>query len=104
LRRRWTCRLPLARPRHNAANDRRHGSTQLWFRRRIEIRFGPPLSTAGLRGRAERGDLELRLRAALEALLPAGEPILPRRRPLSFLTDLLNGEEDIRRRGSQSRR
>ena len=80
------------------------GSTQLWFRRRIEIRFGPPLSTAGLRGRAERGDLELRLRAALEALLPAGEPILPRRRPLSFLTDLLNGEEDIRRRGSQSRR
>ena len=80
------------------------GSTQLWLRRSIEIRFGPPLSTAGLRGRAERDDLELRLRAALEDLLPAAEPVLPRWRPLSFLTDLLNGEEDIRRRGAQPRR
>jgi len=33
-------------------------------------------------------------------LLPKEEPHLPRRRPLSFLTDLLNGADDVARRRS----
>ena len=37
------------------------------------------------------------------ALLPDSEPRLPRRRPLSFLTDLLNGAEDVARRRSGGR-
>jgi len=74
------------------------GSTQLWFRRRIEVHFGPPIVTADVRGRAGREELESRIRAAVQALLPAAEPRLPRRRPLAFLTDLLNGADDIARR------
>ena len=74
------------------------GSTQLWFRRRIEIRFGPPLQTAGVHGRDGRAALDARLREALAALLPRDEPRLPRRRPLRFLTDLLNGADDVARR------
>lgn len=74
------------------------GSSHLWFRRRIEIRFGPPLQTDGARGRAAREELEARIRNAVAALLPPTEPALPRRRPLSFLTDLLNGADDLARR------
>jgi 1-acyl-sn-glycerol-3-phosphate acyltransferase len=74
------------------------GSTSLWFRRRIVIRFGPPLPTAGMRGRQARAELEAHLRDALAALLPDREPRLPRRRPLSALTDLLNGADDVARR------
>jgi 1-acyl-sn-glycerol-3-phosphate acyltransferase len=74
------------------------GSTTLWFRKRLVIRFGEPLPTAGLRGRQARETLEAQLRDALMALLPSSEPRLPRRRPLAFLTDLLNGAEDIARR------
>ncbi len=74
------------------------GSTDLWFRRRIDVRFGPPLATDGVRGREAREDLEQRMRSALVALLPEREPSLPRRRPLAFLTDLLNGPDDVARR------
>jgi 1-acyl-sn-glycerol-3-phosphate acyltransferase len=74
------------------------GSTTLWFRKRLTVRFGEPLPTAGLRGRQAREKLDARMRAALLALLPESEPRLPRRRPLAFLTDLLNGAEDIARR------
>lgn len=73
-------------------------STQLWFRRRVEVRFGPPISTADSRGRDAREALEARIRDALADLLPETEPRIPRRRPLAFLTDLLNGEDDIVRR------
>ena len=43
------------------------------------------------------------MRDALIALLPTSEPRLPRRRPLAFLTDLLNGPEDVARRPSSDR-
>ena len=74
------------------------GSTDLWFRKRIEIRFGPPVPADGVRGHAARADLEARVRNAVAALLPSREPPVPHRRPLGFLTDLLNGAEDIERR------
>ena len=74
------------------------GSTRLWFRRRVDVRFGPPVETAAVRGREARDELENRIRDAVAELLPATEPRLPRRRPLTFLTDLLNGADDIARR------
>lgn len=77
------------------------GSTRLWFRKRIEIRFGAPIPTEGARGRQARAALESRLRAAVADLLPTEEPRTPRRRPLEWmLTDLLNGVEDAERRRS----
>jgi 1-acyl-sn-glycerol-3-phosphate acyltransferase len=78
------------------------GSTDLWFRKRVEVRFGPPLQTDAVRGREARAELDGRLRAAIAALLPDAEPRLPRRRPLRFLTDLLNGADDIARRRNSS--
>ena len=75
-------------------------STDLWFRRRIEIRFGPPIPAADVRGRDAREALEARIRDAIVELLPATEPRLPHGRPLGFLTDLLNGADDIARRRS----
>jgi 1-acyl-sn-glycerol-3-phosphate acyltransferase len=80
------------------------GSSRLWFRRRIEIRFGPPIDTAEVRGREGRADLESRIRDAVVALLPAAEPRLPRNRPLGFLTDLLNGADDVARRNEEAGR
>jgi 1-acyl-sn-glycerol-3-phosphate acyltransferase len=78
------------------------GSTHLWFRRRVVVRFGAPVATADLpRGRGARDELEQRIRDALAALLPAAEPKLPRRRPLAFLSDLLTGEEDVARRRAE---
>lgn len=78
------------------------GSTHLWFRRRVEVRFGPPIATADARGRAEREALEARVRAAMAALLPSAEPALPRFRPLAFIGDLLTGRDslDERRNGA----
>jgi 1-acyl-sn-glycerol-3-phosphate acyltransferase len=77
------------------------GSTDLWFRKRVDVRFGPPLATESIRGREARADLEQRIRAGVEALLPATEPRMPRRRPLAFLNDLLNGADDIARRAER---
>jgi 1-acyl-sn-glycerol-3-phosphate acyltransferase len=74
------------------------GSTDLWFRKRVEVRFGPPIATESVRGREARADLDDRIRAAIRELLPEAEPRLPRRRPLAFLSDLLNGADDIARR------
>jgi 1-acyl-sn-glycerol-3-phosphate acyltransferase len=80
------------------------GSTDLWFRKRIEVRFGPPISTDAARGRDERHALESRIRGAVTALLPPDEPRLPRRRPLGgLLTDLFNGADDIARRRDATR-
>ena len=76
------------------------GSTTLWFRKRLVVRFAEPLATAGLRGRQGRETLDAQMRTALLALLPETEPRLARRRPLAFLTDLLNGADDIARRAS----
>jgi 1-acyl-sn-glycerol-3-phosphate acyltransferase len=77
------------------------GSTYLWFRRRVVIRFGTPIPTAGVHGRVGRAELEKRVRAELAALLPRAEPRLPRRRPLVFLGDLLSGSEDLARRRTE---
>jgi 1-acyl-sn-glycerol-3-phosphate acyltransferase len=77
------------------------GSTDLWFRRRVEIRFGPVIRTDAVRGRAARAELDARIREAVAALIPAEEPRLPRWRPLGFLTDLLNGADDIARRDAE---
>jgi 1-acyl-sn-glycerol-3-phosphate acyltransferase len=78
------------------------GSTGLWLRKRIEIRFGAPIDTGGARGREARADLDSRIRSAVKGLLPDLEPPLPRRAPLAgFLTDVLNGSEDIARRVSE---
>ncbi len=73
------------------------GSTELWFRKRVTVRFGDPLSTQGLRGAAGRAQLEGQLRGAMVALLPAAEPRLPRRRPMPWLGELFDGEEDRER-------
>jgi 1-acyl-sn-glycerol-3-phosphate acyltransferase len=80
------------------------GSSRLWLRRRIEIRFGETIRTSGARGRLQREELEERVRSALLMLLPTQEPRLPGRRPLSFLTDLLNGADDIARREAEAGR
>ena len=74
------------------------GSTDLWFRKRIEVRFGPAIRTDAVRGREARAALDLEVRAVIQALLPRDEPPLSARRPLAFLTDLLNGPDDIARR------
>jgi len=75
------------------------GTTHLWFGKRITVRFGEPIATLGVRGAAARGELTERVRAAMAEMLPEHEPGPPGRRPLrAFLTDLLNGPDDIRRR------
>jgi 1-acyl-sn-glycerol-3-phosphate acyltransferase len=77
------------------------GSTFLWFRRRVVVRFGEPIPTAGIRDRAAREALEQQVRAAMQELLPETEPWLPRRRPLQFLGDLLTGPDDLARRRAE---
>lgn len=77
------------------------GSTDLWFRKRVEVRFGQPIPTGAVRGREARAELDGRIRDAVQALLPAAEPRLPRRRPLAFLSDLLNGADDVARRADR---
>jgi 1-acyl-sn-glycerol-3-phosphate acyltransferase len=77
------------------------GSTFLWFRKRVEVRFGEPISTAEARGREGRAELDSQVRAAMAALLPDREPRLPRRRPLRFLGDLLTGADDLARRRAE---
>jgi 1-acyl-sn-glycerol-3-phosphate acyltransferase len=74
------------------------GSTYLWFRRRVEIRFGPAISTDGARSREVRQAIETQVRDAFTELLPATEPILPARRPLRFVGDLLTGRGELEQR------
>ncbi len=71
------------------------GSTHLWFRRRVLVRFGAPIPVTAGRSADARTALELAMRDALSALLPDVEPRLPRRRPLRFLGDLLTGADDL---------
>ena len=73
------------------------GSTELWFRRRVTVSFGEPISTLGLRGATGRAQLERDLRSAMVALLPDGEPRLPHRRPLAWIGDVFDGTEDRER-------
>ena len=77
------------------------GSTYLWLGRKVEVRFGDPISTEGARGHAGREELELRVRAACEALLPETEPLLPRFRPLRVLGDIFTGGADLARRRAE---
>jgi 1-acyl-sn-glycerol-3-phosphate acyltransferase len=77
------------------------GSSYLWFRRRVRVRFGQPIPTAGARDHAARGILEERVRRAIVELLPPAEPAIPRRRPLRFLGDLLTGADDLERRRTE---
>ena len=77
------------------------GSSFLWFRRRVVVRFGEPIPTADARDRVARAALEVRVRAAMQGLLPGEEPSLPRRRPLRFIGDLLTGTEDLARREAE---
>ncbi len=77
------------------------GSTFLWFRSRVDFRFGEPIPTDQVRGREERAALDAQVRTAMMALLPTGEPRLPRRRPLRFLGDLLTGADDLARRRAE---
>src|SRR4029077_6639509 len=73
------------------------GTSELWFRRRATVRFGEPIPTEGLRGASGRIELESRLRDRMVALLPSEEPRLPRRRPLAWVGELLDGSEDRER-------
>jgi 1-acyl-sn-glycerol-3-phosphate acyltransferase len=77
------------------------GSTYLWLGRQVEIRFGDPIPTAGIRGKVARDALEDRVRVACEALLPDREPTLPRFRPLRVLGDVFTGGADLRRRRTE---
>jgi 1-acyl-sn-glycerol-3-phosphate acyltransferase len=77
------------------------GSTFMWFRKRVVFRYGEPIATAETRGREGRDELDRRVRAAMQALLPEREPRLPRRRPLRFLGDLLTGPADLSRRRAE---
>jgi 1-acyl-sn-glycerol-3-phosphate acyltransferase len=74
------------------------GSTFMWFRRRVVFRYGDPIKTAETRGREAREELDRRVRAAMQALLPEREPRLPRLRPLRFIGDVLTGPADLERR------
>jgi 1-acyl-sn-glycerol-3-phosphate acyltransferase len=79
------------------------GSTDLWFRKRVDVRFGTPIRTDAIRGRAARAELEDRIRQGIAGLLPDRDPRVPPRRPLAFLSDLLNGADDIARRRAAER-
>jgi 1-acyl-sn-glycerol-3-phosphate acyltransferase len=75
------------------------GSTTMWFRKRIVIRFGDPISVQRTEDRAERDAVAEHVRAAMLALLPETEPVYPTRRPLGdFLSDLFNGPSEVRKR------
>ncbi|HET7521068.1 MAG TPA: lysophospholipid acyltransferase family protein [Candidatus Limnocylindria bacterium] len=74
------------------------GSSYLWFRRTVIVRFAEPIPTRGERSAAARDALAERVRAAMRALLPAAEPTLPRRRPLQVIGDMLSGREALARR------
>jgi 1-acyl-sn-glycerol-3-phosphate acyltransferase len=74
------------------------GSTDLWLRKRVDIRFGAPIEAGATRGREARAALERSVRDGILELLPPQQPTLPRWRPLAFVSDLLNGANDVARR------
>jgi 1-acyl-sn-glycerol-3-phosphate acyltransferase len=73
------------------------GSAELWFRKRVTVRMGDPIPSAEHRGAVGRAALEGLVVQALEALLPATEPRLPRRRPLAWIGEILDGSDDRER-------
>jgi 1-acyl-sn-glycerol-3-phosphate acyltransferase len=74
------------------------GSSTLWLRKRIVVRFGDPIEVARGSDRVARQAVAERVRASLEALLPDAEPTYPRRLPGGvFLTDVFNGPSERRR-------
>jgi 1-acyl-sn-glycerol-3-phosphate acyltransferase len=77
------------------------GSSVLWFRRRVEVRYGAPIPTAGMRSREARQELEESVRRAFTELLPRAEPKLPMRRRMRFVGDLLTGRADRERRRAE---
>ena len=75
------------------------GTTWLWLGKRVEVRFGEPIPTDGVRGGFAREELTQRVRAAMEAMLPAAEPPPPGKRPLrDLLTDLFHAPDEAERR------
>jgi 1-acyl-sn-glycerol-3-phosphate acyltransferase len=70
------------------------GTSELWFRRRVVVRFGDPIPTTGTRGAQARAALQEQVRDAFRALLPAVPPRLSSRRPLTWIGEILDGEED----------
>lgn len=72
------------------------GSSTLWLRKRIVIRYGPPIPVERGMPRAERAVLAERVRAAMLALLPTEEPVYPARRPWGeFLSNVFNGPREV---------
>jgi 1-acyl-sn-glycerol-3-phosphate acyltransferase len=65
------------------------GTSDLWLRRRIVVRFGEAIDTRGVRGREAIAALDARVADAIRAMLPRAEPDRPRYRPMRWLTDLL---------------
>jgi 1-acyl-sn-glycerol-3-phosphate acyltransferase len=79
------------------------GSSALWVGRELTVRFGDPVlppaadRDGGDAPAARVAALQQRIEAAIGALLPPLEPVLPRA-PHAWLTDLLNGPDDVVRR------
>jgi len=74
------------------------GSSTLWFRKRITVRFGEPIAVTRTDDRAARAMLAGKVRDAMRAVLPAEEPVYPQRRPAgTFLTDVFNGPGERKR-------
>ncbi len=78
------------------------GTTHLWLGKRLTVRFGGPVPSAGIRGPAARAELSERVRAAIVEMLPQHEPPTPTRRPLAgMLTDLFHAPDEARRREAE---
>jgi 1-acyl-sn-glycerol-3-phosphate acyltransferase len=68
------------------------GSSTLWWRKSIVVRFGEPIPVARGGDKASRAAVAEQVRAGMAGLLPGDEPVYPHSRPGStFLTDLFNG-------------
>lgn len=68
------------------------GSSTLWLRKEVTVRFGEPIAISRGGSREARAEIAEQVRAGMAALLPDREPVYPSRRPGSvFLTDLFNG-------------
>jgi 1-acyl-sn-glycerol-3-phosphate acyltransferase len=75
------------------------GSSTLWLRKRIVVRFGEPIEVERGARRAGREALVERVREGMLALLPDVEPTYPRRRPGGdYLSDLFNGKREASNR------
>lgn len=75
------------------------GTTYVWLGKRVTVRFGSPISTAGIRGAAARAELTEAVRQAITAMLPTSEPPPPGQRPLrGLLTDIFHSPDEVERR------